>query len=319
MEGMLLPILIAASVMLLAYAIMQAVAALTDPEKRKLKERLSGEGRSEMSEAQRKITLQQEMSALSGRLTQFSFFESMNRMLIQAYPEMTLSRFLMTAAGIGVGVFLITLLVTQSIIVSGIAGAVGLYGPCVWLSGKRSKRQRLLADQLPEALDFLSRVLKAGHSFSTGIQMMADELPQPLSSEFRKSYDQHCLGQSIEESLKEMAKRIDSTDFAFFVTAVLIQRQTGGDLSEVLNNISDMIRQRIRLQQHVKAKTAEGRFTGYILSAFPAVMFVVAYSLNPDYAGVLIRTNLGLMLLAAALGLQVMGLYCIKRITTVVV
>lgn len=319
MEGTFLPILIAAAVMLLAYAIMQAVAALTDPEKKKLKERLSGEGKSEMSDAQRKITLQAEMSALSGKLTQYSFFETMNRMLIQAYPEMTLSRFLMTAAGIGAGVFLITLLVTQSFIVSGIAGAVGLYGPCVWLSGKRSKRQRLLADQLPEALDFLSRVLKAGHSFSTGIQMMADELPQPLSSEFRKSYDQHCLGQSIEDSLKEMAKRIDSTDFAFFVTAVLIQRQTGGDLSEVLNNISDMIRQRIRLQQHVKAKTAEGRFTGYILSAFPAVMFVIAYSLNPDYAGVLIKTNLGLCLLGAALGLQVMGLYCIKKITTVVV
>ena len=93
------------------------------------------------------------------------------------------------------------------------------------------------------------------------------------------------------------------------MTAVLIQRQTGGDLSEVLGNISGMIRQRIRLQQHVKAKTAEGRFTGYILSAFPAVMFVIAYSLNPDYAGVLIRTNTGLMLLGIAFGLQMMGLY----------
>jgi tight adherence protein B len=116
-----------------------------------------------------------------------------------------------------------------------------------------------------------------------------------------------------------MSKRIESTDFAFFVTAVLIQRQTGGDLSEVLGNISGMIRQRIRLQQHVKAKTAEGRFTGYILSAFPAVMFVISYSLNPEYAGVLIKTNIGLMLLGIAFGLQMLGLFFIKKITTVTV
>jgi tight adherence protein B len=170
---------------------------------------------------------------------------------------------------------------------------------------------------LPEALDFLSRVLRSGHSFSTGLQMMGEELPQPLAGEFRRAYDQHSLGLSVEESLKDMAKRIESTDFAFFITAVLIQRQTGGDLSEVLGNISGMIRQRIRLEQHVKAKTAEGRFTGYILSAFPAVMFVLSYMLNPDYAGVLIRTNTGLTLLGVALGLELMGLYFIKKLTTV--
>ena len=114
-----------------------------------------------------------------------------------------------------------------------------------------------------------------------------------------------------------MTTRIETTDFAFFVTAVLIQRQTGGDLSEVLNNISGMIRQRVRLQQHVKAKTAEGRFTGYILVAFPAVMFVLAFMMNPDYAGVLIHTGTGRMLLGTAFGLQMLGLYAIRKITTV--
>jgi tight adherence protein B len=122
---------------------------------------------------------------------------------------------------------------------------------------------------------------------------------------------------SMDDSLKDMATRIESTDFAFFVTAVLIQRQTGGDLSEVLENISGMIRQRIRLQQHVKAKTAEGRFTGYILSAVPALMFVVASMLNPDYTGVLWKTSTGMWLLGTAFGLTLMGLYFIKRITTV--
>jgi tight adherence protein B len=244
---------------------------------------------------------------------------NIKRMLAYAYPDLTLTRFVCIALGIGAALFLVVMAITTSLPVSAVAGGIGLYAPCVWLSNRRAKRQRMLAEQLPEALDFLSRILKAGHSLSTGLQMMSEELPQPLAQEFRRAYDQHSLGASMDDCLKDAAKRIESTDFAFFVTAVLIQRQTGGDLSEVLGNISDMIRQRIRLQQHVKAKTAEGRFTGYILTAFPAVMFVVAYSLNPSYAGVLIHTTTGIKLLCVAFGLQLMGLYFIKKITTVTV
>src|SRR5207237_6110404 len=138
------------------------------------------------------------------------------------------------------------------------------------------------------------------HSLSTGLSMMGEELPQPLSGEFRRCYDQHSLGQPLDECMREMARRIESTDFAFFVTAVLIQRTTGGDLSEVLGNISGMIRQRIRLAQSVKAKTAEGRFTGYILVALPAILLGIAYMLNPQYAGVLFKTSSGLKMLGVA-------------------
>ncbi len=185
------------------------------------------------------------------------------------------------------------------------------------LSSKRAKRQRVLAEQVPEALDFLARILQAGHSLSTGLQMMGEELPQPLASEFRKCYDQHSLGLSLEDALKETAARVESGDVAFFVTAVLIQRQTGGDLSEVLRNISGMIRGRVRLSQHVKAKTAEGRFTGYVLVAFPAIMFLLSYYLNPTYAGVLLHDPGGRILLGVAVGLQLLGLFAIKKITTV--
>jgi tight adherence protein B len=200
----------------------------------------------------------------------------------------------------------------------GLGGAaLGGYVPFFILSVKKNRRQKMITMQLPEALDFLSRVMRAGHSFSTGLQMMADELPDPLSSEFRRCYDQHSLGQSLEDSLKDMATRVDSTDFAFFVTAVLIQRQAGGDLSEVLGNISGMIRARVRLMQSVKAKTAEGRLTGYIMVAFPGLMFCLAYYLNPDYGGVLLHTNMGLELLGTAFGLAMLGLFMIKKITTV--
>jgi tight adherence protein B len=319
MDGNLLPILAAAAVMLLVVGAWRVVATVTDPERRKLKQRLASGTSNAASSAQLQITLQAEEQGLAALLTQWSFFDQIQRTLVHAYPEMTLLKFVGIAVGIGTFVGLSTLAVTQSLPVSAVALAIGVYMPCIWLGNKKAKRQKLLAEQLPDALDFLGRILKAGHSLSTGVQMMAEELPKPLALEFRRAYDQHTLGLSLEDCLKEIAKRIESTDFAFFVTAVLIQRQTGGDLSEVLGNISGMIRDRIRLQQHVKAKTAEGRFTGYILSAFPAVMFVIAYTLNPTYAGVLIYTTKGLMLLGGAFGLQLLGLYSIKKITTVTV
>ena len=210
--------------------------------------------------------------------------QALNRRLIQAYPQRhARSSSCRSRSATGGRRHCWPLLVVSGSLLIGLGGfAIGAYIPFFVLNSKRAKRQRLMAEQLPEALDFLSRVLKAGHSFSTGLQMMADELPAPLSHEIRRCYDQHSLGQSLDDSLKDTALRIESTDFAFFVTAVLIQRQTGGDLSEVLKNISGMIRNRVRLAQQVKAKTAEGRFTGYILVAFPAVMFGLCYVQNPD-------------------------------------
>lgn len=321
MDGMLLPMMVAISVALLVFAAAQVTAALTNGEKRKLTARLTSDGQSSGASAvSRSITIQQqELGSIGTILVRMSFFHTLSRTVLHAYPEMPFSRFILITVCTGFTMMLLTFLVAQSVIVAFVAGVLGAYIPIMVVTGKRNKRQRLLADQLPEALDFLSRVLRAGHSLSTGLQMMSEELPQPLAGEFRRGYDQHSLGQPLDDVLKDMSRRIESTDFAFFVTAVLIQRQTGGDLSEVLGNISGMIRQRIRLQQHVKAKTAEGRFTGYILSAFPAVMFVISYALNPEYAGVLIKTNTGLMLLGIAFGLQMMGLYFIKKITTVTV
>lgn len=322
MDNMLLPIVAGIAVILLVFSGWQIAVGIGGSDKRKIKQRLNSEGKEAATVAgpQKNITLQQEEDeGVAALLTQWSFFKNLDRMLTHAYPEMTLPKFLTIAASIGLSVFALMFVIVQQPLVAAVAGAIGIYFPCLWLGMKRNKRQKLLAEQLPEALDFLSRILRAGHSLSTGLQMMADELPQPLAAEFRRAYDQHSLGSPMEDCLKDVAKRIESTDFAFFVTAVLIQRQTGGDLSEVLGNISGMIRQRIRLQQNVKAKTAEGRFTGYLLSAFPAVMFCIAYSLNPDYAGVLIHTSTGLMLLGVAFGLQLMGLFCIKKITTIIV
>jgi tight adherence protein B len=329
MESLLLPILIAATVMLATFGLVKVVAAPDRKEKRKLAERLStdrpydsptsslgGTGGGTAAQA-KSITYQTEVQGLPPFLAKLSFIQNLNRSLVQAWPDRKIANFLMIAGGVAVFGFLIAFLIADSLLIPVLAFAAGGYVPFFVLSSKRSKRQRILSDQLPEGLDFLARILQAGHSFSTGLQMMGEELPMPLAAEFRRAYDQHSLGASVEDALKDMSTRIEATDFAFFVTAVMINRQTGGDLSEVLKNISHTIRQRMRLQQQVKAKTAEGRFTGYIMVAFPLVMFVIAHSLNPDYAEVLLNTSSGRTMLGVAGGLQIMGLFAIKKITTV--
>ena len=319
MDELLLPILIAAAVALVVWAAARAAAGTSRGEKRKLQQRLSTETKVDLTAtvANKPLFIQLEVKGLPDAVARLRFIQNLHRKLMAVWPGLTVVRFLCLSAGLAAGLFFVIYLVTASPLPALATGAFGAYVPFFLLNGRRNKQQKQIAQQLPEALDFLARILRAGHSLTTGLQMVSDEMPQPLAGEFRRAYDQHSLGQSMEDALKDMASRIESTDFAFFVTAVLIQRQTGGDLSEVLSNISGMIRGRIRLAQHVKAKTAEGRFTGYILVAFPAVMFVLAYVANPGYAGILVNTYEGKVLLGIAFGLQVLGLFAIRKLTTV--
>jgi tight adherence protein B len=330
MDSFYIPILTAAAVTLFIWSLGSAAQTLLNNEKRKLHQRLRNDGRkggggggatsSSAASAALPLSITRdsfEAAGASALLTRWSPLEALHRMVVQAYPSMNVATFVVIAALAGFVSFCFGMLMTHNTIIAGVSAVLGGYVPFLLLSQKRSRRQRLLAMQLPEALDFLARVLQAGHSFSTGIQMMSEELPDPLRSEFLRCYEQHSLGQPLEDSLKDMATRIESTDFAFFITAVLIQRQTGGDLSEVLKNISSMIRQRIRLAQNLKAKTAEGRFTGYILVAFPMVMFVIVSFLNPSYTRNLTDTSTGQRMLMIAFGLQMLGLWAIRKLTTV--
>lgn len=316
-ESLILPGLIALAVGLAIWGLF-GLAGGQNREKKRLTERLGNDGGAtvDINDHYRPLLRVTEVGGVPRFLAAKPFIQSLNRKLISVSPGASLGKFLMLAVLLSFVTFFLAFAIGGSLVVSVVGAGLAGYLPFFYLNNKRNKRQRLMADQLPEALDFLSRVLRAGHSFSTGLQMMADELPQPLAGEFRRCYDQHSLGQPLDESLKDTAARVENTDFAFFVTALLIQRQTGGDLSEVLGNISQMIRGRIRLQNQVRAKTAEGRFTGYILVAFPAVMFGLVYTQNPEYCHKLL-TGDGRYLLAIALGLQMAGLFTIKKITTI--
>ncbi|HEX4055825.1 MAG TPA: type II secretion system F family protein [Tepidisphaeraceae bacterium] len=319
MNQLILPFLVASTVIMLIWGLYQVIGGLSD-ERKKLQQRLTHEGKSSEGFDPATLTVvrrQQEIGGFSGGLARLPYGHTLAHRLAQTWPSVSLAKFLFITLGLTLVGFFTIFMVTASTLLGSACGVVFAFAPLFLLNNGRNRKQREFLDQLPEALDFLSRILRAGHSLSTGLQMMADELPQPLSGEFRRCYDAHSVGQSLEDALKDTAIRVDNPDFGFFVTAILIQRQTGGDLSEVLDNISDMIRQRIRLQQHVKAKTAEGRFTGYILVVFPVILFFVSYYLNPSYASVLLHTSTGLMLLGIAAGMLFMGTWAIRKITTI--
>ena len=317
MDSLLFPILIAGAVALFVWTISRMAFGPVDGKKR-LSQRLSEDGKNYTAvAAQRSIVFASAETPLAKALARKNFFQKVQKQLQVVWPTMPLSRFVIIASAMGVMVMVVLMLFVDSPVVPFSAGAAVWYIPFFMIGGKCNKRNRKLSEQLPEALDFLSRILRAGHSLTTGLQMMGSEMPDPLASEFRRCYDQHSLGSPLEECLKDTAGRIESTEFAFFVTAVLIQRQTGGDLSMVLGNISATVRSRMRLAGFVRAKTAEGRLTGYILVAFPILMFFVAYSLNPDYGGKLLHTTQGQKLLGLAVTLQVLGLVFIKKLTNV--
>ena len=310
-------LLLALTVGTVALVLMQVLFGLLEVKKRRLQERLGGAPEATYTPGYGPITNADNRADIPSMLAQSAAVQAFDAKLSRAYPGVVLKKFIMMIVMFAVVSAALVFLGTQSTAAAMFCGIIAGMLPFMIVSSRCAKHQRVVEDQLPEALDFLSRVLRAGHSLSTGLQMAGEEIPEPLASEFRRCYGQHSLGTSLEIAMKEMAGRVGTPDFSFFVTAVLIQRTTGGDLAEVLTNIGNMVRARIRLQQHVKAITAEGRLVGYILLVLPVIFFVILYMINRRYAEVLLKEKEGFYVLCLALGLQVLGLITIKHIVSV--
>ncbi|GIX04560.1 MAG: secretion protein [Planctomycetaceae bacterium] len=189
--------------------------------------------------------------------------------------------------------------------------------PWGWLWWRRRQRFALFAKQLPDALELIARALRSGHSLNSGLHVVAEEMPAPLAYEFSLAYEQQNLGVPIEQALKGMLRRIPNTDLKFFVTAVAIQRQTGGDLAEILDKIGYVVRERFKIMGTVQALTGEGRLSGVVLMALPIAIFIAVYYLNPNYVMLLFTTELGKKMVAAGIALQVMGAVAIKKIVDI--
>ncbi len=198
-----------------------------------------------------------------------------------------------------------------------LAGLVLFTIPFMWLLNKRRVRLKTFASQLPDALELVARALRAGHSLGAGMHVVAEEMPAPISEEFGRVYEEQNLGIVIEDSMRSMCERVPNLDLRFFVTSVAIQRQTGGDLAEILDKIGYVIRERYRILGQVKALTAEGRLSGVVLIALPFLLFLTMLHIKPDYVEMLWTDPLGIKMSIAALIMQILGALVIKKIVDI--
>ena len=200
--------------------------------------------------------------------------------------------------------------------VAGAAPAGLLLGalPILYLMKRRSSRIKKFEEQFPEALDLLSRALRAGHAFQTSLGMVADEVAEPVGPEFKKTFDQQNFGMPLKECLFELADRVPLLDVRFFATAVTIQRETGGNLAEILDNLAYVVRERFKILRQVRVHTAHGRFTGYVLLALPAVLGIVLSYLSPDHMNTLFTEEMGKNMLMGAAVMQTVGYFWIKQV-----
>lgn len=194
---------------------------------------------------------------------------------------------------------------------------LGVLLPYKLLVFKKNRRAKKFEKQLPEALDLLARSLKAGHAFAAGLQLVGEEMPNPLGMEFYKAFKEYNHGMDMNTCLINMCSRVELKELRFFTTAVMIQRETGGNLTDILEKIAGLIRERFKLRNQIKALTAEGRLSGWILILMPPVLFVTMLRLNPDYTLMLVNHNLGRMMAMTAIFFQILGMLTIRKIVNI--
>ncbi len=210
--------------------------------------------------------------------------------------------------GIGVAAFV------RFFIAPAVGALLGAMIPLLVLRHRRKRRMKKFEEQFPEALDLLSRAIRAGHAFTTAMGMVASEAPDPIGPEFRKTYDEQNFGLPMKEALNNLATRVPLLDVRFFVTAILIQRDTGGNLAEILDNLAYVVRERFKVLRQVRVYTAHGRFTGYVLLALPPSLAAALMFINPEHMGLLFTEHMGHVLLTVAVVLQIIGFIWIKKV-----
>jgi tight adherence protein B len=194
-----------------------------------------------------------------------------------------------------------------------IAGAL----PFLWVRHKVKKRLATFEEQFPEAMDLIARALRAGHALPTALQLASEEIPDPVGAEFRLLFDKQNYGLSMTDALREFGERVPVLDARFFVTAVQTQREMGGNLSEVLDRLAAVIRERFKVKRQVRAVSAHGRITGFVLGALPPAVAGILLVLSPDHVRLLVDDSIGRYMVATALTLQVIGVIAIRRIVDV--
>ena len=254
------------------------------------------------------------MMALAAR---FPSIADLQMTMQQADVQMRTSSFVTIVLGLSVGLGLLVLLIMQNWFAAILFAALGAWLPFIWLKRRRTKRMNAFEEGLPEAIDLLGRAIRAGHPLSSGLKMVADETQEPIAGEFQRTFEEHRFGVPFDEAIQDLADRVDIVDVRILVTAILIQREVGGNLAEVLDNLASVIRARFTIRRQLRVYTAQGRMSGYVLAALPIVVGGVIYLLNPDYGILMFTHPLGRIFLGVAAVMQIIGYLWIRKIINI--
>jgi tight adherence protein B len=318
------PIIIYIAVFLGVAALVGAMSFIMQGDREaEVEERLSAltsgkKGKSKAEAQQYKDLLAAMRNDGQGSIEKFvSRYLNLRLLFEQANVTMQVPTFFMICGGLaGVGLILPTV-AGISVALAPVMAAFLAILPIIWLLFKRKRRLAKFGAQLPEALELIARALRAGHSLAAGFNLVANEMSDPIATEFMRTFEEQNLGKPLEEALEDLTKRVPNLDLKFFVTAIVLQRQTGGDLAEILDKIGYLIRERFKIWGQVQALTGEGRLSGVVLLALPPVLFAVVYRMNPDYLMLLFTDPLGKKMLVGGVVSQLFGAIVIRKIVNI--
>ncbi len=291
----------------------------------KIRSRLTGGGRSKSEKLETKLlALIRSEDVATGRivlrlLRRFRLTERLREMLEQAGLQWNLARLIHGCLAMFLGVYALAWLTLPSdlrpfaILPAAAAGCL----PIVYVARRRTLRLRKFEELFPESLEFVARSMRAGHAFSVSLEMIHREFQEPLAGEFRRTFEEHNLGLPLEMALQKLAARVPLLDVHFFVSAVLLQKRTGGNLAEILDKLAYVIRERFKLRGKIRAISAHGRMTGTALTMIPVVVGVLIFWTNPDYVRFFVVDSTGQIMMGIAILLQFIGYGVIKKIVSI--
>lgn len=241
----------------------------------------------------------------------------LQRLISQAGLDITVGTLVLLILCLAAASFVLTIWMTRMVWMAAVAASLGGMIPVMFVRWKRTQRTRQFEEQFPEAIDLIARTLRAGHAFTTGVKLAAEELPEPVASEFQLLYDRQNFGLPLPDALKGFASRVPILDARFFATAVLTQREAGGNLAEVLDNLGGVIRERFKVKRQVRVMSAHGRMTGWVLATLPPALAVAFMARSPEHFRILLDDPMGPTLIVAAILLQVIGTLIIRKLVNI--
>lgn len=285
------------------------------PEIESRLEILTGKGKTDDGKGEQQAGILSRNTDADGALEDFiAQHINLRLYLDQAAMETSVSNFILLTAGLAGGAAVIPFLLGLPFYVGPVLAIICATLPFIYVWFVRGKRLTKFGNQLPDALELIARALRAGHSLGAGFHLVSEEMLDPIGGEFRKVFESQNLGVPLEEAITDMTERVPNLDLKFFGTAVILQRQTGGDLAEILDKIGRLVRQRMELFGQIQALTGEGRISGIVLLAMPPVLFGVMWYLNANYVMTLFTDPLGQKMLAGAIVMQLIGAWVIQKI-----